>query len=83
MNRMAAIGQHALGQAIHAPADLAMKRLLEAALAGARLERGDVLQELGRPPQARSSLDFERGESRFQSCHALSELAQVISAVLR
>src|SRR4051812_14846834 len=26
---------------------------------------------------------FELGESRFQSCQALSELAQVISAVLR
>ncbi len=59
-----------------------MKRLLEAALAGAGLERGDLLRTSATASGA-VELGLELGESRFQSCHALSELAHVISAVLR
>ena len=83
MDRMTAIGQHAFGQAIHAAADLAMKRLLEAGPRRPRFERGDLLQERGDRLRGGRAWTSSWAMSRFQSCHALSELAHVISAVPR
>ena len=82
MDRMPAIGQHAFGQPVHAPADLPVQRALELAVARVGLERGDFRQQL-RDGFRGGELSFERGDPGFQSCHALSELAQVISAVPR
>ena len=83
MDRMAAIGQHAVGQPAHAAADLAMEGALELAGAGLGFEGGDLRQEGRDRLRQRSSLEFELGDPGFQSFHALSELAHVISAVPR
>ena len=44
MNVMTAIGEHAIGQPLHPPADFAPQRLVEFAYTGARLEGRDLRQ---------------------------------------
>ena len=83
MDGVPAIGQHAVGQPLHAARDLAMKRCLELAGACPCFQGGDLGQEGRDRAQAPPSLDFELGDPGFQSLHALSELAHVISAVPR
>ncbi len=75
MDRVVAVGQHAFGQAIEAPADLAMEggpRTRSAPPAGISFSRS-----------AAGELCLEFGDPDFQSCQALSQLAYVIRAVPR
>ena len=82
MDRVLAIGQHAVGQPTHAAGDLAMQSGFELAGAGLGFEGGDLRQEAA-IDSGTASFDFELGDPGFQSFHALSELAHVISAVPR
>ena len=82
MDGMLAIGEHAVGQPVHAARDLAMKRLLELART-ALASRAAISAAARRRVSGAAELGFELGDPGFQSFHALSELAHVISAVPR